>query len=162
MHEKSVIKNERRERESSDLSNLMDSTGQEDRLRLRRAGEKGASRWLSVLLIKEFGFSLHKRGFVDAVHLRYGWLPRDLPTLCACGMKFTVEHSLSCLKGGFIHGRHDEIRDFTANLLTETCHDVLVEPTLQPVLEKESLPPSSNTRDEARLDRNEWLLGREI
>ena len=75
-----------------------------------------------------------------------------MPTLCACGVKFTVEHSLSCLKGGFIHGRHNELRDFTANLLTETCHDVLIEPTLQPVLEKESLPPRSNTRDDARLD----------
>ena len=151
-YKKSLIKCERRDRESSKLSDLMDLIGKEDQLRLRLAGEKGASSWLSVLPIKEFGFMLHKRNFVDAIHLRYGWLPRDMPTLCACGVKFTVEHSLSCLKGGFIHGRHNELRDFTANLLTETCHDVLIEPTLQPVLEKESLPLQSNTRDDARLD----------
>ena len=29
--------------------------------------------------------------------------------------------------------RHNEIRDVTANLLTEVCHDVVVEPDLQPL-----------------------------
>ena len=29
--------------------------------------------------------------------------------------------------------RHNEIRDITANLLTEVCHDVQVEPDLQEV-----------------------------
>ena len=29
--------------------------------------------------------------------------------------------------------RHNEIRDVTANLLTEVCHDVRSEPELQPL-----------------------------
>jgi len=35
--------------------------------------EKGASNWLTVL-IEEFGFTLHKGAFRDALALRYGWV----------------------------------------------------------------------------------------
>ena len=48
--------------------------------------------------------------------------------------------------------RHNEIRDFTANVLTEVCHDICVEPTLQE-LNGESLPhATANSDDGARLD----------
>ena len=48
--------------------------------------------------------------------------------------------------------RHNEIRDFTANVLTEVCHGVCVEPTLQE-LNGESLPhATTNSDDGARLD----------
>ena len=48
--------------------------------------------------------------------------------------------------------RHNEIQDFTANVLTEVCHDVCVEPTLQE-LNVESLPhATANSDDGARLD----------
>ena len=150
--EKSAMSRERSKREKSKFSELMLSISQEDRLKLCLASEKGASSWLTVLPIREFGFALHRRNFIDALHLRYGWLPKDLPLFCACGSKFTVDHALSCLKGGFIHGRHNEIRNFTASLLTETCNDVVIEPTLQPIDDKDSLPSSSNVRDDARLD----------
>ncbi len=36
-------------------------------------------------------------------------------------------------KGGFPIIRHNEVRDITADLLTEICHDVEIKPTLQPV-----------------------------
>ena len=36
------------------------------------ASLKGASSWLTVLLIDEDGFSLHKSDFQDAVCLQYG------------------------------------------------------------------------------------------
>ena len=65
------------------------------------AQEKGASAWLTSLPIEEFGFALHKGAFRDALALRYGWLPSNLPSLCACGTHFSVEHALSCPKGGF-------------------------------------------------------------
>ena len=35
------------------------------------SNEKGASSWLSVLSIKEHGFTLHKGAFRDALCLRY-------------------------------------------------------------------------------------------
>ena len=65
------------------------------------ATEKGASSWLSTLPVKEHGYALHKAAFDDAVALRYGWMPTNVPTGCACGKSFSVEHALSCPKGGF-------------------------------------------------------------
>jgi len=65
------------------------------------SSEKGASSWLSVLPIAEHGFALHKGAFRDALCLRYGWHPSNLPTQCICGKQFTIEHALSCSRGGF-------------------------------------------------------------
>ena len=61
------------------------------------------------------------------------------------------EHALSCPKGGFPSIRHNEIRDLTANLLTEICNDVRVEPDLQPV-PPGALPANCNNAVGARLD----------
>ena len=78
--------------------------------------------------------------------------PSHLPSSCACGASFSTEHALSCPKGGFPSLCHNEIRDLTANLLTEICSNVCVEPELQP-LSRESLKPRmANTEDHARLD----------
>ena len=85
------------------------------------AQEKGASTWLTALPIEEYGFSLHKGAFLDAVALRYGWEPSKTPSRCGCGEKFTIEHAMSCPKGGFPSIRHNEVRDLTATLLTEVC-----------------------------------------
>ena len=52
------------------------------KLAMDLAKEKGASSWLSVLPIDEFGFFLHKGAFRDAVALRYGW---QLPNLLGRG-----------------------------------------------------------------------------
>ena len=54
------------------------------------------------------------------------WDPARLPQHCSCGARFSIEHSFSCPKGGFPTIRHNEIRDLTANLLTEVCHGVQV------------------------------------
>ena len=70
------------------------------------------------------GFALHKGSFHDALALRYGWSPSEMPSKCACGNNLSVEHALSCAKGGFPSIRHNEIHDLTATLLTEVCHDV--------------------------------------
>ena len=43
------------------------------------AQEKGASNWLTTLPIDENGFTLHKGAFRDAIALRYGWLPSNIP-----------------------------------------------------------------------------------
>ena len=116
------------------------------------AQEKGASSWLTTLPINEFGFALHKGAFRDALALRYGWLPLHAPTTCACGNSFTMEHILSCPKGRFPSIRHNEIRDITATLLSEVCHDVAIEPHLQ-ALRGEAFPhATANIQDGARLD----------
>ena len=71
---------------------------------------------------------------------------------CACGTNFTVEHALSCAKGGYPSIRHNEIRDFTANLMSEVCHNVAIEPHLQPITGEILSGASANTQDGARLD----------
>ena len=48
--------------------------------------------------------------------------------------------------------RHDEIRDITALLLTEVCHNVATEPHLQPVDNELMNMRSANVEDGARLD----------
>ena len=93
--------------------------------------DKGASSWLGARPIVEHGFALHKGAFHDALALRYGWEPSNLPSHCACGAAFDSNHALSCAKGGFTIASHDEIRDLTASLLQEVCHDVEMEPKLQ-------------------------------
>ena len=116
------------------------------------AQEQGASTWLTALPLQEHGFSLHKGAFRDALALRYGWIPANLSTHCACGKKFSIEHAFSCPKGGFPSIRHNEIRDITATLLTEVCHNVSIEPNLQPITTETMHLSSANTEDGARLD----------
>ncbi len=87
--------------------------------------EKGASTWVTVLPIQDHGFTLYKRSFRDALCLRYGWEPKDLASHCIRGKTFGVENALSCPI------RHNELRDITASLMTEVCHGIALEPTLQ-------------------------------
>ena len=84
--------------------------------------------------------------------LRYGWTPPNLPTKCECGYGMSVKHALSCTKGCFPIVRHNEIRDLTANLLTEVCKDVSIEPELQPVQPQQLCGATVNTQDGKRLD----------
>ena len=54
-----------------------------------------------------------------------------------------------CHMGGIPTIRHNEIRDMTANLLTEICHNVATEPLLQPLTNAHR---TANTDANARLD----------
>jgi len=83
-----------------------------------------------VLPIEEHGFALHKGAFRDALCLHYGWLPSGLPARCVCGQGFTVNHAMNYAIGGFPTLRH---RDFTAAAMSEVCHNVAIEPVLQPL-----------------------------
>ena len=125
-------------------------------LELQRAREfaclKGASSWLTVLPLDEHGFSLHKGDFRDAVCLRYGWPLLHLPTECVCGTSLTVDHAFTCPHGGYPTLRHNEIRDITAQLMSEVCPNVATEPTLQPVSNERFFHRSANIECGARLD----------
>ena len=114
--------------------------------------EQGASSWLSVLPISDHGFALHKGAFHDAMCLRYNWQRSNLPSHCVCGSSFTTDHALTCPTGGFPSVRHNDLRDFTANLLTEVCPNVCVEPPLQALTGELMSHQTSNSEDGARLD----------
>ena len=69
---------------------------------------------------------------------------------------------MSFKKGEFINIRHNNLRNFTAKLLSELCHDVHVEPTLLP-LTGERMEQRSVT-DETRLEiraRGFWVQGQQ-
>eukprot|EP00794_Sanderia_malayensis_P005044 gene5044-biopygen4106 len=122
---------------------------------------KGASSWLTTLPLSSENFVLNKREFYDAIHLRFRWPLKFLPSSCPCGKKFDIDHAMSCAKGGFVYQRHDETRDLFAHLMKEVYNDVKVEPHLQPIT-GESLPSSANVSLEARLDvsaRGFWQRG---
>ena len=125
-------------------------------IELQRAKElaclKGASSWLTVLPLDDHAFSLHKGDFHDAVCLRYGWSLPHLPTECICGASFTVDHAFTCPHGSYPTLCHNEIRDITAQLMSEVCPNVATEPVLQPVTNERFFHRSANTGTDARLD----------
>ena len=116
------------------------------------SSEKGSSSWVAAVPLSDHGFCLHKGAFRDALCLQYGWRPPLLPSNCVCGKLFSVEHALCCPCGGLPIVRHNELRDITAGLLTELCHSVEVEPSLQPLSGESFQYRSANVEDGARLD----------
>ena len=58
--------------------------------------------------------------------------------------------------------RHNEVRDITAKLLDEVCHDVKIEPPLIPLIRERLQLGTANRSPEARLDvsaRGFWNRG---
>ena len=159
---KAEIKEEKKRREEEKV-NLVKQQLNPQKLKVYAATtEKGASNWLNSLPLKEHDFCLNKQTFWDSIHLRYGLpLPR-LPAKCVCDASFNVEHALTCKKGGFVTIRHNEVRDFTAELLSEVCNDVAVEPLLTPLTGETFSYKTANTDKNARLDvstRGVWVKG---
>ena len=109
------------------LDRLKESVGPDLLMTMNISTEKGASSWLTALPIDDMDYHLSKREYWDAVRIRYAWPINMLPSRCACGDSFDLEHALTCKKGCFIVLRHD---DFTADILEEVCN-VAVEPTLE-------------------------------
>ena len=124
--------------------------------------------WSGLWITHTRKICLHKGAFTDALALRYGWVPSRTPVNCVCGtsFSFSVEHVLSCSRGGFPSIRHNVIRDLTADL-HNVCKDVLVrrvwpretkdvhvgvEPDLMPVTNESLSHASANSTNGARLD----------
>ena len=118
------LKVQKRKQTQEKLEDLRKEATTNMKLAMDLAMEKGASSWLSVLPIEEFGFLLHKGAFRDAIALRYGWHISNMPKECVCGKKLTVEHVFTCSTGGFPTLRHNDIRDLTADLMAEVTSNV--------------------------------------
>ena len=71
---------------------------------------------------------------------------------CTCGMSFSVDHAMTCNLGGFPTIRHNEIQDLTASLLSEVCHNVAIEPHLQPLNGEGFHHKSANSDENSRLN----------
>ena len=95
---------------------------------------------------------MNKQEFRDALSLRYGWELSNVPSHCVCGSPFSPNHAMICRHGGLTFVRHNELRDLTAGWLQEVCHDVTIEPPLQPLTGESITPGSANCNDDARAD----------
>ena len=115
------------------------------------APEKGASSWLTVIPVKDMGFTLNKREFKDAVHLTCDWQISDIPSACVCGDVFDVDHAMVCRRVSFIIQRHNELHDLEAEMLKMVCNDVQIEPVLQEI-DGEVLTLGTNRAADARID----------
>ena len=93
------------------------------------------------------------------MNLQYQKDLKELPSKCPCGQSFNMTHALNCKTEGFITIRHNRVRDFEAQLLTEIYNDLEIEPLLQP-LEGEIINglTSVNTRSDVRA-RGCWREG---
>ena len=79
---------------------------------------------------------------------------------CSCESKIDIQHAMSCKNGGFITIRHNDLRDLNANLLTEVCKDVDIEPQLVLVTGQIFENRTTNTNNEGRVDiksRGFWV-----
>ena len=152
LHAKSSIRSNNSSHNSNTAKSICSLLPESLKKAVSLAQEQGASTWLTVLPLEEHGFSLHKGAFRDALALRFSWSLTNIPSHCACGNKLTTEHAFSCAKGGFPSIRHNEIRDITASLLTEVCHNVSIEPDLQPLSSETFHLATAITDDGACLD----------
>ena len=66
--------------------------------------------WLSVVPHHLNGTELSLEELRDNLCLRYGLMPQDIPKTCdGCSKKLSIEHALSCPKGGHVLARHDDV-----------------------------------------------------
>ena len=63
------------------------------------------------------GTELGGQEWRNALFLRYGLEPLDLPTYCdGCQAKFSISHALDCKKGGLVMARQNELCDMVSDL----------------------------------------------
>ena len=113
---------------------------------------KETSTWLTSLPSKQQGMYFNREEFKDAIQLRYGWTINDLPRFCECGKENSNDHALTCQLGGFVILRHNAIRNLEAELLSNVCKDVEIEPVLIPLNSGDILSDAAYTDENARLD----------
>ena len=102
----------------NDTFALIDHFPEPNKRCVLRKMEFQCSGWLSVVPVEGNHFEMSPIEFRDAIALRYGRIPIDLPLSCdADGQIFDVNHALNCPRGGLVYGRHNELRDLNCSLL---------------------------------------------
>lgn len=98
----------RKERLEEESCFLLERTkrSKAERAKLESAAESGA--WLTAMPRRINGTEMSMDEFRDALRLRYDLTPLSLEPVCdGCGEKFTVQHAMSCKKGGLVSRRHE-------------------------------------------------------
>ena len=90
-----------------ELYDRKEQAGRQEKNRLHRETRNGA--WLSVVPHRLNSTELSWEAFQDNLRLRYGLMTQDIPVTCdGCGKEFSIEHALSCPKGGLVLAQHDD------------------------------------------------------
>ena len=119
--------------------------------RMKEKTLKGTSHWMNALPMKVMGQYLNKSEYQDAMRMRFGIKPENIPDFCACRKPFTVTHSQVCPKGGYIIMRHDKIKNYLFKKVSQIYKDTQIEPKLHPVGE-ENLAVGTDLTEGARSD----------
>ena len=90
----------------------------------------------------------------DAVRMRYLHPLKGIPRTCACSQPNSIDHALSCPKGGYIYLRHNQIRDLEVHWLSTVCKDVQAEPKLLPLNGEQFQNRTAVVANDARADIN--------
>ena len=106
---------------------------------------------LNAIPLEEHGPVLNRQEFRDSIRICYN-LPLLQSTRCACGESFSINHALSCKKGGFVAQRHDGIRDLLTSVISKVCKKMETEPHLQPLDNERLNLKTANMSPEVRLD----------
>ena len=133
----SKTKQEKEERLTQEFEDILTLVDANLRQNLVLAREKGSGAWLTALPIQALGYALNKQEFRDSLCLRYGWNIPNMPHFCGCGVRNSIDHTLTCKKGGYVAMRHNNLRDLNITFQNEVCRDVVSEPRLLPLENEE-------------------------
>jgi hypothetical protein len=99
---------DRVEEEVSELEGISSRMRPAAARRTQRSRETGA--WITATPDRLNGTDLSAEEFRDSLRLRFGLLPSFLPHRCdGCNERFTVDHAMSCKKGGLVVMRHNDV-----------------------------------------------------
>ena len=135
MHEvqDSIRKSQKNQAETAfdaQLRNIGDRAPRELEIAIDQACEKRASSWVTV---RRHPWTVLQKGeFRDAIYLRYGWEPPNLPITCGCGAQFNVARAMQCMLGRFRGIMHNEVNHLFYDTAKQAgFKDVEREPELQ-------------------------------
>ena len=93
--------------ELSEFFRRQEQAGGQERNFLHRASRNGS--WLSAIPHRLNGTELSREELCDNLRLIWGMMPQYIPATCnGSGKKFSIEHALSCPKGGLVLARHND------------------------------------------------------
>ena len=99
---KKQVEKDKLQKVEQQTKDVLQEASEEMQRAVELSQEKGSSSWLSIIPLKEMGFTLNKKEFHDAVSLRYDWEIKDIPSKCVCGERFDVNHAMICMKGDLL------------------------------------------------------------
>ena len=91
---KNTIKKERTAYHHKKQQDILGTLPASSARQLKLSSEKGVSCWLTTLPLKDYGFSMNKREFQDAIALRYNFKISDMSRICGCNQRNSINHSL--------------------------------------------------------------------